>query len=219
MANYPHGRHRGPAPRPPGPPASMRTAARLMYAGAGIAVILGVSIVLTLHSTPHTANAGSGAYKAGRIAGGAISGLIVGGLWLWMAWANNRGRSWARIVSTVLFGLLSLEAAASLLGPLPVALRIVATLEWAAGLAAIVSLWQRQSSEYYKVMSERPGYSPMPYGPPGQQYGQQAYAQQPSDPSHYGQPPLYHQAPQHPYDQPHFGQPGHGRPPHGRPRA
>jgi hypothetical protein len=84
-----------------------------------------LTVVLTLHSTPHTANASSGAYKAGRIAGGAISGLIAGGLWLCMAWANKRGRSWARIVSTVLFGLLSLEAAASLPGTLPAALKIV----------------------------------------------------------------------------------------------
>ena len=30
-------------------------------------------------------------------------------LWLWMARANGQGRNWARILSTVLFGLGTLE--------------------------------------------------------------------------------------------------------------
>ena len=42
---------------------------------------------------------------------------IVGGLvpwsrlWLWMARANGQGRNWARIMSTVLFGLATLDLA------------------------------------------------------------------------------------------------------------
>ena len=142
-------------------PPSMRNALRLMYVGAGIAVVFSVTLALTTHSTlVHGGNPSSGAYKAGYVVGGAITGLIAGGLWLWMAWANKRGRSWARILSTVFFGLLTLYAAVGLVA-LPASSKIVIILEWAAGLAAFVFLWQRQSSHYYEAVNQPTGYPPM----------------------------------------------------------
>ena len=39
-----------------------------------------------------------------------VLGLVAAALWLWMARANGHGRNWARILSTVLFGLATLEA-------------------------------------------------------------------------------------------------------------
>jgi len=102
-------------------PVSLVKALRLMYAGAGLAVVLGVTFGLATHSrTVHMGDPASGAYKAGYVVGGTITGLIAGGLWLWMAWANKRGRSWARILSTVFFGLLTLYAVVGLVA-LPVA--------------------------------------------------------------------------------------------------
>jgi len=142
-----------------------------MYAGAGIAVVFGVTVALTTHSRlVHAGNPSSGAYKAGYVTGGVITGLIGGGLWLWMARANKRGRSWARILSTVFFGLLTLYAAAVLVAlhlavvarvPLPAAADTVLILEWAAGLSAVVFLWQRQSSHYYKAVNQPTSYTPM----------------------------------------------------------
>ena len=38
-----------------------------------------------------------------------VSGLVAIALWLWMARATRQGRNWARILSTVLFGLATLE--------------------------------------------------------------------------------------------------------------
>jgi len=220
MANYPHDRHYPQAAGPTEPPASMVNAVRLMYAGAGVAVVFGLTAVLTMHSsrTVQIGNPASGAYKAGQIVGGVIGGLIIGGLWLWMAWANKRGRSWARIVSTGFFGLLTPYAAGSLASTLPTALKIAVIVEWAAGLAAIVFLWQRQSSQYYKAVSQPTGHAPVPNGQLGHQYGQQPYAQQPYNPP-YGQPSLHGQPSQEqdPYGQPQYGQPGHGQPQHGRP--
>jgi hypothetical protein len=195
-------------PRAAGPaelPASMVNAVRLMYASAGIAVVFGVIAALTMHASRqvvHVGNPGSGVYRAGYVVGGAIFGLIVGGLWLWMAWANKRGRAWARILSTVFFGLLTFYAVGVLL-TLPAAAKIVIIVEWAAGLAATVFLWQRQSSQYYTTVGQPTGSVPVPWG---QQYGQQPYAQQLYNPSPYGQPPVYGQPPQHP-------SPGHGQPP------
>jgi hypothetical protein len=162
MANPPKDRHHRHTAGRARLPASMVNALRLMYAGAGIAVVLGVTIALTTHSrTLHMGDPASGTYKAGYVTGGAITGLIAAGLWLWMAWANKRRRSWARILSTVLFGVLTLYAAAALVA-LPAAPKIAVILEWAAGLAAVVFLWQRQSSHYYKTVSQPAGYTPIP---------------------------------------------------------
>jgi hypothetical protein len=132
-------------------PAPMRIALRLMYAGAGIAVVFGVTFALTTHGRlVHGGNPGSDAYKAGYVVGGAITGLIAAGLWLWMAWANKRGRSWARVLSTSFLGLLTPYAAAGLVA-LPAAPEVVLILEWAAGVAAVVFLWQPQSSHYFSA--------------------------------------------------------------------
>lgn len=142
-------------------PVSMVNALGLMYAGAGIAIALGVTIALTTHNrTLHGGDPNSGTYKAGYIIGGAIGGLILAGLWLWMARANKRGRSWARVLSTVFFGLLTLYTAVGLFA-LPAAPKVVVILEWAAGVPAIVFLWQHQSSHYYKTMSQPTDYRPM----------------------------------------------------------
>lgn len=38
-----------------------------------------------------------------------VSDLVPIALWLWMARANGRGRNWARSLSTVLFGVATLD--------------------------------------------------------------------------------------------------------------
>ncbi len=154
MARPPEDRHHPQTAERAELPASMLTALRLMYGGAGIAVAYGVTVALTTHTRLlHGGNPASGTYKAGYVVGGAIAGLIGGGLWLWMAWANRRGRFWARILSTVFFGLLTLYTAVGLVG-LPAAPKIVIIFEWAAGLAAVVFLWRRQSSDYYQAVNQ-----------------------------------------------------------------
>jgi hypothetical protein len=78
-------------------------------------------------------------------------GLIGAALWLWMAQSNKAGKGWARVVSTVLFGIDTLSvivgAAAVQGGGLS---RIFGILVWVIGLVAIILLWQRSSSEYFR---------------------------------------------------------------------
>ena len=85
-----------------------------------------------------------------------VGGLIGAGLWLWMAWANKRGRSWARIVSTVFFAIATLGLIGSFAQANTIASRIITIVGWAIGLAALVFLWQRQSSDYYAAVSRPP---------------------------------------------------------------
>ena len=77
-------------------------------------------------------------------------GLIGAALWLWMAQSCRAGKSWARIVSTVLFGIDTLSVIASFARVTNGAAgRIFSIVIWLVGLAAIILLWQRESSAYF----------------------------------------------------------------------
>ncbi len=80
-----------------------------------------------------------------------IGGVIAVGLWLWMAWANRNGRSWARTVSAVLFGISTLDALVALfLVRGAVATQITGALVWLVGLGAIVLLFNKESGPLYR---------------------------------------------------------------------
>jgi hypothetical protein len=83
-----------------------------------------------------------------------LLGLAEIALWLWMARETSQGKNWARILSTVLFGLATLELA----GTQGLALA-AAALTWLSGLAAVWLLWRpaanvffRRSGRYHAVM-------------------------------------------------------------------
>ena len=78
-----------------------------------------------------------------------LTGLIGVGLWLWMARTNGAGKSWARVVASVLFALNTLSVLTSIARPSAAVTRIFGLLVWLVGLGAIVLLWQRDSSEYF----------------------------------------------------------------------
>jgi hypothetical protein len=74
-----------------------------------------------------------------------LAGLAVVALWLWMARATAQGKGWARTLSTVLFGLATLE----LDGAHGLALA-AAALTWLSGLAAVWLLWRPASSAFFR---------------------------------------------------------------------
>ena len=75
-----------------------------------------------------------------------LAGLALIALWLWMARATSRGKNWARILSTVLFGLATLQ----LLGNHGFAQVFFAALTWLTGLPAVWLLWRPASSAFFK---------------------------------------------------------------------
>ena len=143
-------------------PSTLRNAVRLIWAGGALSLI-GVIITLSFSSRIKTAVINA-ANKSNRTATHkltaaqihslgnatvlllAVFGVIGVLLWVWMAWANNRGRPWARIVATVLFGLNTIAVVLEL-GRASVSLITVA-LGWLIGLGAIVLLWNRQTTQY-----------------------------------------------------------------------
>lgn len=169
---YPTGSSSGqmpsPAGRPP-QPQSLRNAVRLMWAGAGLALI-SVIITLALSGTiksairkaANTANAtrrsqGKSILTASQIHTLAnvtlvilaVVGIIGVLLWVWMAWANNRGSNWARIVATVLFGLNTLSLIFEV-GRASITI-IFVFIGWLIGLGAIVFLWRKETTAYIKA--------------------------------------------------------------------
>ena len=158
--NYPSTAGGGHVPEPaqrPAPPASVQTAVRLMYAGAGISAIsfiLGLATVGSLKATLHRQHPGYTSTQLNDAVGVSIgfivvAGIIAVGLWLWMARMNLKGRNWARITGTVFFGLNTLDLLGAFRSASSVS-AVFAIVTWLVGLGAVIMLWRRESTAYFK---------------------------------------------------------------------
>jgi hypothetical protein len=165
-----------PPPRPPAP-APVLTAVKLMYAAAAVitmTLVISLGLIGDTKDALHAANPGLTSAQVRDlntlITLALVCGLVMIALWLWMARANGQGRNWARILSTVLFGLATLE----LIRPYPgshlghfvldgqvqpvihygsavTALALlVPALTWLAGLAAVWLLWRPVCGAFFK---------------------------------------------------------------------
>jgi hypothetical protein len=87
-----------------------------------------------------------------RRAGGLIGGfgLVVVSLWLWMARANGQGKNWARILSTVLFGLATLDLFGVLSQPKTALGFVFPVLTWLVGAGAVFLLWRKDSTDFFR---------------------------------------------------------------------
>jgi len=152
----------GQPPERPQPPRPVRTAVMLMYAGAALSVIGVVLELVAVGSVRKAIKKADPSLTATQlhnaevfgVAFAVIIGLIGVGLWIWMAWANGRGKGWARIVASVLFGLNTVFLLLAFARPHVGIGLILNLLVWLAGLGAIVLIWNRQSSAYYQAMSQ-----------------------------------------------------------------
>lgn len=157
----------GAGQRPP-QPQSLRNAVRLMWVGAALALV-GVIVTLAFNSKIKSAvtkaavkanatrrSQGKSVLTASQIHSVAnvtvvlliIVGIIAVLLWVWMAWANNKGSNWARIVATVLFGLNTISLLLEV-GRASITIIVVA-IGWLVGLGAIVFLWRKETSAYIR---------------------------------------------------------------------
>jgi hypothetical protein len=53
----------------------------------------------------------------------------------------------------VFFGLSTMSLLASLIQPQPVLSRVLGIVQWLVGLAVIVLIWRRESSQFYRANS------------------------------------------------------------------
>ena len=151
---------------------TVRAAVKLIYAGAAVSTV-NLILFLALIADVDIYHAVLGhrltAAQLSQASTPVITTFILWDLvpiavWLWMARACGRGRNWARIVSTVLFGAatLNLTSAFNWLPPgnhLTLVPMIngptLAVLYWLVGLAVVWLLWRPASRAYFRP----PGYT------------------------------------------------------------
>src|SRR5438046_1463170 len=107
---------RAPEPGRRQPPAPVVMAVRFMYAGAVVSALSLIVSLVTIGSLRAALRRAEPSFTASQIhtaevatVGAAVFfGLVGIGLWIWMALANRAGRSWARVLASVFFGLNTL---------------------------------------------------------------------------------------------------------------
>ena len=145
------------AQRPPAPKPVLQ-AVKLMYAGAAVST---VSLIISLADIGGTKTAIRKArpswtatqvnqFDRFLIVTAIVSGLVAITLWLLLAWANNQGKNWARILGTVLFGLATLDMIGVFSEPQNALGLVFPVLTWVVGLGAVWLLWRPESSAFFK---------------------------------------------------------------------
>jgi len=130
-----------------------------MYAGAVASLVYAVVFIATLSATksaiekhsPQLTTSQVNGMQQILIASAIVDGLIAAGLWIFIAQACKRGRSWARITGTVLFGIATVSVLGELSIPVAAPVKILALVVWLLGLAAVIFLWRGTSSAFFKA--------------------------------------------------------------------
>lgn len=149
-------------------PPSIKTAVLLMRVGAAVSVVSILVGLLTLGTLKDDVRAqlqASGqnfgqsevdAAFAAAVGFIIFIGLIGTALWLWMASANGKGKSWARVVSTVLGVINALSFLYALTVGTQTALSaLVGAVSVAVGVGALVLMYKSEASAYYAASSRR----------------------------------------------------------------
>jgi tryptophan-rich sensory protein len=142
-------------------PSSVRLAVRLMWAGAALTVL---SLVVTLASLgaakedieerlrrddPSVSQSTIDAAFAIGVGSALIVSVIGVGTWLWMAWKNGQGRSWARVVATVLAGFNVLFAPLVFVQDTPSVSRVFSIVNVVLAIVILVLIWRKDATEFY----------------------------------------------------------------------
>jgi len=143
--------------RPPAPQ-SVLNAVKLMYIGAAVSTVSLIISLIDISGTKAAIRKARPSLTAAQvnqlntfiITLAIVSGVVGIALWLWMARANSQGRTWARILSTVLFALATLDLFGVLSQPKTVLGLVFPLLTWLVGGGAVFFLWRKDSSEFFK---------------------------------------------------------------------
>ena len=139
-------------------PSPVMNAVKLMYVGAAVST---VSLIISVadiggvktaikKAKPSWTPAQVNQYDRFLITVAIVSGVIGIGLWLWMARANNQGKNWARILSTVLFCLATLDLVGVFSEPKTLIGLVFPVLTWLVGVGAVFLLWRPESTAFFK---------------------------------------------------------------------
>lgn len=149
-----------PAPEPPEPPATIRQAVAVMWLGAALSLLGGVLGFFMQDQIREEVDrqierqgaGGSGldpdTFVTIGLVAGAIGAVLGATLWIVHAVATRKGQQWARITGTVLFAVGALFFLIGLVQPAPALSRGMGVLQQLIGLAAVVLIWRRPSTDF-----------------------------------------------------------------------
>jgi hypothetical protein len=137
-------------------PAPAALAVKLMYVGAGLAV-LGIlaSFLLQdqmreqIENQPGLTETQIDAAMSIGLVIGIVVGLLAVGLWVLNAVFNAKGKQWARILATVLGGLNIVFTLIGFVQPAPMLSRILSIVSMLLALAIVVLLWRPENKPFY----------------------------------------------------------------------
>lgn len=162
---YPADAAGAPRQAPPAPtqPPSIALAVKLMWAGAAVSLVGLVVAFARLGSMkddiadqlrkddPSVSQSTiDAAYTLGI-----VFAIVIGGvgvlMWAWMAWKNGQGRSWARVVATVLGGLNVVFTLIGFAGQNTESTSIIFSLiTLALAVVILILLWKKESTAFYE---------------------------------------------------------------------
>ena len=132
-------------------PDSVRGAVRLMYAAAAYALIWAICAVLIVDQGKDPF---ASLTLGSEVVVAALSLVIQVTVWLWVARAVRSGKNWARVASTVFFGLYTVVALLVLIGYRHFAAGLIGTVLigaiWLMGGGSVLLLWRRRSGPFFK---------------------------------------------------------------------
>ena len=139
-------------------PAQVKHAVTAMYIGAAATVVGVVIEILTVNATKtaienkshHLTASQLNTTEHALIIGSIVSGLIAVAAWLFIARSCKNGQNWARITGTVLFVLATVNTIGSAISPVAGLVKAWWPVIWLAGLVAVIFLWQRPSTDFFK---------------------------------------------------------------------
>jgi hypothetical protein len=143
-------------------PSSVGNAVKVMYAGAATSIVGIVIDILTVSATKtaierrsrHLTASQVNASQHVLVIGFVVAGLIGAAVWIFLARACRNGNSWARITGTALFALATVDTIVGVSAPLAGPVKIWGLVVWLAALTAVIFLWQRASTAFFKGTSE-----------------------------------------------------------------
>ncbi|KAF0846357.1 hypothetical protein [Nocardia caishijiensis] len=144
-------------------PENIRMAFVVMLVGAAVAFLAGAYALTDIDTVrANMLDSSGGAFRGSSLdvlvyatVGATVVGALVNvGLWIWMAFSCRAGKNWARITSTVFFGinvLSTLYAVVALVADLGVTAGAAAfnVAGFVIGLGAIVLLWHPGSAPFF----------------------------------------------------------------------
>jgi hypothetical protein len=157
LPQYPAGGQM-PEPERPPIPAQVTNAIRAMYVGAAASIVGIIIEIVTVGATKtaiekrshHLTASQVNATQHALIIGFVIGGLIAVAAWIIIARACRNGSNTARIIGTVFFGLATLDAIVASAAPVAGAIKAWWPVVWLCGLVAVIFLWQRPSTAFFK---------------------------------------------------------------------